>query len=149
MNETASLAVTSKEPTNFKVDLSDDLIEVCNLASSRRVNMLRLLHDRTGHGNENMLIAAHKEKLISAMKFNDKELRKYALKDKLLCDICARAKIRRVSFNKLHKIREKNIGDYISCDIAVFKNCESRKGYQYVLAFMDYATKWCWLYPMK
>ena len=127
MNETGSLAVTSKESTNFKVDLSDDLLEVRNLASSRRVHMLRLLHDRTVHGNENMLIGAHKEKLITGIKFSDKELRKYALKDKRLCDICARAKITRMSFNKLLKIRGKNIEDYISCDIAVFKNCESIK----------------------
>ena len=148
MEESAALAIMSKESTNFKVDLSENLLEVCNLASSRRVNMLRLLHDRTGHGNENMLISAHKEKLITGMKFSDKELRKYALKDIPLCDICARAKITRVSFNKLHKIRGKNIGDYISCDIAVFKNCESRKGYRYVLAFADHATK-CWVYPMK
>ena len=50
------------------------------------------------------------------------ELRKYALKDKPLCDICARAKNTRVPFNKLHKIRDKNIGVFISCYIAVFKN---------------------------
>ena len=77
-------------------------------------------------GYENMLIAAHKEKLITGIKFSDKELRKYSLKDKQLCDICARAKITKVSFNKLHKIRGKNIGDYISCNIAVFKNQELR-----------------------
>ena len=108
----------------------------------KRVNVLRLLNHCTGHGNENVLIAAHKGRL---MKFTDKEPRKYALKDKPLCDICARAKITRVSCNKLHKIRGKNIGDYISCDIAVFKNCELRKGYRYVLAFTDHAMKGCWV----
>ena len=48
---------------------------VWNLALSRRFNILRLQHDRTGHGNENMLIAAHKGKLITGMKFSDKELK--------------------------------------------------------------------------
>ena len=33
--------------------------------------------------------------------------------------------------------------------LVCFKNCESRKGYRYVLAFTDHATKWCWVYPMK
>ena len=70
MKETASLAITREESTNFKVKLSDDLLEVCNLTLSRRVNMLRLLHDCTGYGNENMLVGAHKEKLIAGMKFS-------------------------------------------------------------------------------
>ena len=72
MKETASLAVTFEESTNFKVDLTDNLLEVYYIASSRRINMLRLLHDRTGHGNENVLIAARKEKLITGMKDRDK-----------------------------------------------------------------------------
>ena len=83
------------------------------------------------------------------MRFSDKELRKYALKYKPLCDICVRAKIASVPFNKLYKIRGKKIRDYISFDIAVFKNCESRKRYQYVVAFTDHATKRCWVYQMK
>ena len=125
MEEATSLVIAPEDKINLKFDLSDDLSGVCNLASSRRVNMLRLLHDRTGHKNENMLMALQKGRLITGMKLTDKELRKHALKDKPLCDICARAKINRVSFNKLHKIRGEEIGDCISCDIAVFKNCES------------------------
>ena len=104
MGEATSLVIEPEDEMNFKSDLSNDLYGVCNLASSRRVNMLRLVHDRTGHGNEKMLIAAHKGRLITGMKFTDKELRKYALKNKPLCNICARAKITIVLFNKLHKI---------------------------------------------
>ena len=55
-----------------------------------------------------------------------------------------RAKITRQSFRKFHKVRGKLLGDYISCDIAVFKNCPSREGYLYVIQFLDHATKYCW-----
>ena len=34
-------------------------------------------------------------------------------------------------------------------DIAVFVNCESREGYKYVVCFVDHATKYSWVYPMK
>ena len=53
----------------------------------KKVNMLRLLYDRIERGNKNMLIAEHKGRLITGMKLTDKELRKYALKNKPLCDI--------------------------------------------------------------
>ena len=81
---------------SFKADLFDDLSGLCNLASPRRVNMLKLQHDRTGHWSENILIAAHKGRLITGIKFSDKEPRKFALKDKLLCEIYASAKTTRV-----------------------------------------------------
>jgi hypothetical protein len=34
-------------------------------------------------------------------------------------------------------------------DIAVFVDCESREGYKYVVCFVDHATKFSWVYPMK
>ena len=66
-----------------------------------------------------------------------------------MCDVCARSKMARLSFNKVHIVRGNLLGDYISCDIAVFKNCPSRDGYLYVIQFLDHATKYCWVYPMK
>jgi hypothetical protein len=54
-----------------------------------------------------------------------------------------------MSFNKIHKIRGKELGDYISVDLAVFVNCPSREGYKYVACFTDHATKYSWVYPMK
>ena len=65
IGEATSLVIAPEDEMNFKADLWDDLSRVYNLASSTRINMLRLLHDRTGHGNENMFIAAHKGRLIT------------------------------------------------------------------------------------
>jgi hypothetical protein len=96
-----------------------------------------------------MLIESSKSKLVKGLNIEDKHIRKFNQDDKHVCDVCARAKITRHSFNKLHKIRGKLLGDYISCDIAVFKNCPSRGGYLYVVQFLDHATKFCWVYPMK
>ena len=31
----------------------------------------------------------------------------------------------------------------------MFKNYPSREGYLYVIQFLDHATKYCWVYPMK
>ena len=54
-----------------------------------------------------------------------------------------------MSFNKIHAIRGAKLGDNISCDIAVFKNCPSREGFLYVIQFLDHATKYSWVYPMR
>ena len=118
-------------------------------ASSKRINKLKLLHDRTGHGNESMLIESHAKQLVEGMKIDKKDLRRHAHDDKAPCDVCVRAKITRLAFKKIHKIRGKKLGDYISCDLAVFVNCESKMGYKYVAAFVDHATKYCWVYAMK
>ena len=61
----------------------------------------------------------------------------------------ARAKLTRISFEKVHRIRGQELGDYISVDLAVFVNCESRKEYKYVVCLLDHATKMSWVYPMK
>ena len=31
----------------------------------------------------------------------------------------------------------------------MLKNCPSRGGYLYVVQFLDHATKWSWVYPMR
>ncbi len=53
-----------------------------------------------------------------------------------------------MEFKKVHAVRGKNLGDYISVDIAVFINCPSREGYHYVVRFLDHATKLSWVYPL-
>ncbi len=63
--------------------------------------------------------------------------------------MCARAKLTRISFEKVHRFRGKELGDYISVDLAVFVNCESREEYKYVVCLLDHATKMSWVYPMK
>ena len=86
---------------------------------------------------------------MKGLNIEDKHIRKFNQDDKHVCDVCARAKITRHSFNKVHKIRGKLLGDYISCDIAVFKNCPSWGGFIYVVQCLDHATIFCWVYPMR
>ena len=111
--------------------------------------MLELQHERTGHGNKNMLVEAQKSLLVSGLKISDQHIRKFNKSDTHVCDICARAKGTRHSFNKMHKIRGSRLGDYVSVDIAVFINCPSREGFKYVAGFTDHATKRSWVYPMR
>jgi hypothetical protein len=138
--------ISAKFKTAAKLD-SDSA--VAYLGSSTTVDLLTLMHNRTGHGNLRMLIEASKSKLVNGLKIEDQHIRKFVKSDKHVCDICARAKITRMSFNKIHAIRGNRLGDYISCDIAVFKNCPSREGYLYAVQFLDHATKYAWVYPMK
>ena len=107
------------------------------------------MHNRTGHCNIKTLIECHKLKYVKGLKIEDSHIRKFVNSDKHVCDVCARAKITRMSFKKIHSIRGKRLGDYISADIAVFLNCPSRDGYRYVVQFIDHATKYSWVYPMK
>jgi hypothetical protein len=55
-----------------------------------------------------------------------KHIKKYKSDDRHVCDVCARSKLTRTSFSKIHTIRGAELGNYISVDIAVFVNCESR-----------------------
>ena len=52
-----------------------------------------------------MLIESSKSKLVKGLNIEDSHIRKLNKDDKHVCDVCARAKITRHSFNKLHKIR--------------------------------------------
>ena len=90
-----------------------------------------------------------KSKFVSGLKIEDKDIRKFIKSDKHVCDICARAKATRKSFKKIHAIRGKKLGEFISVDIAVFVNCPSREGFRYVVTFINHATKMLWSYPMK
>ena len=119
------------------------------LASSSVVDVLGLMHERTGHQHKRSLIECVKSKLVRGLQIDDKHIRKYKEDDKHVCDVCARSKLTRTIFKKIHSIRGKALGDYISVDIAVFVNCESREGYKYVVCFLDHGTKYAWVYPMK
>ena len=102
---------------------------MCSLASSVSVDVLGLMHDRTGHFNKRGLIECVKSKFVSGLKIEDKDIRKFIKSDKHVCDICARAKATRKSFKKIHAIRGNKLGEFISVDIAVFENCPSREGF--------------------
>ena len=119
------------------------------LSSSSSTDVLGLMHERTGHANKRSLIECVKSRLVTGLQIEEKHIRKFKSDDRHVCDVCARAKLTRTSFNKIHTIRGAELGDYISVDIAVFVNCESREGYKYVVCFVDHATKYSWVYPMK
>ena len=111
--------------------------------------MLGLVHERTGHLNKRSIIECVKSKLVKGLQVEDKHIRNYVKDDKHVCDVCARAKVTRMSFAKVHKIRGTALGDYISVDLAVFINCPSREGIKYVACFLDHGTKMSWVYGLK
>ena len=73
-----------------------------DLASSVSSDMLGLMHERTGHCNKRTLIECVKSRLVSGLKIEDKDIRKYQKSNKTVCDICARSKITRKLFQKVH-----------------------------------------------
>jgi hypothetical protein len=119
------------------------------LGSSSTLDVLGLIHERTGHLNKKAIIECIKLKLVRGIQVEDKHIRKYKKEDKHVCDVCARSQLTRMTFAKVHAIRGKKLGDYISVNLAVFVNCESREGYKYVACFTDHATKYSWVYPLK
>ena len=150
MGEAAYLAVAPTNEEGYRSDLAFDLCGVCNLIeSSRRVDMIHLMHDRTEHGNANILIEAHNRQLVKRLKLSEKAVQKVYQARQATCDIYVRSKMTRLAYKKIHKILEKEVGNYISCDIAVFVKCEARHGFRYVAALTDHATKYCWAYPMR
>ena len=51
------------------------------------------------------------------LKTPESQVRKFHKSYRRLCDVCARSKITGYSINRIHKTREKLLGDYVSCDI--------------------------------
>ncbi len=99
--------------------------------------------------NKRAIIECVKLILGRGLELEDKHIWKYRKEDKHVCNVCARAKLTRISFEKVHRIRGKELGDYTSVDLAVFVNCESREEYKYVVCLLDHATKMSYVYPMK
>jgi hypothetical protein len=63
---------------NFKIASEVNLDNsVAYLGSSTTVDLLTLMHNRTGHGNLRMLIEASKSKLVDGLKIEDKHIRKF------------------------------------------------------------------------
>jgi len=93
------------------------------LASSSTLDVLGLMHERTGHQNKRSLIECFKSGLVKGLQIEQHHVRKYRQDDKHVCDVCARAKLTRTIFKKFHAIRGKELGDYISVGIAVCINC--------------------------
>jgi hypothetical protein len=147
-SDSTSLA-TKSESTSENKQAQQSTIPVAYLSSSSTTDVLGLMHERTGHQNKRSLIECVKSRLVTGLQIESKHIRKYKQDDRHVCDICARSKLTRTIFKKLHTIRGQALGEYISVDIAVFVNCESREGYKYVVCFVDHSTKFSWVYAMK
>ncbi len=80
-----------------------------------------------------MLIESLKSKLVKGLNIED-SYTKFENSNKTI-STCA--------------IGGKLLGDYISCDITLFKIFPARSGYLYVVQFLDHATRFCWVYSMK
>ena len=144
------VSASNKKSSNYYQSFKRCSKATANLASSSSSSdILGLMHERTGHLNKRALIECVKSKLVEGLQIDDSHIRRYRKSDKDVCDVCARAKLTRKAFHKIHAIRGKELGDYISVDIAVFVNCPSREGFKYVACFVDHATKFSWVYSMK
>ena len=77
--------------------------------------------------------------------FNLKSRKQY----RCSCDICARAKMNRVSFPA---VRDRLVGllpgSYVSADVLIMQNIPSCKGYCYVLFLIDHASKMSFVFPL-
>jgi hypothetical protein len=118
-----------------------------NLADGYRHDKLFLLHERLGHLSNSIIKQCVKNDLFINSGLKNKDCRKE--NDHPLCNICARAKITRTIFNKIHKIRGTKFGDYISVDIALFPSIPSREGYKYVFTLIDHASKKSFVFPLR
>ena len=77
---------------------------------------------------------ATKIQLVNSMKTRDELCRKLRhLIEMVLVSLG-------VKISEIHAVRGKELGDYISVDIAVFVNCPSCAKYKYVAFFVDHAT---------
>ena len=63
-------------------------IPVCSLASSVSVDVLGLMHERTGHFNKRGLIECVTSKFMSGLKIEDKDIRKFIKSDKHVRHLC-------------------------------------------------------------
>ena len=127
----------SKQAKLENTRLEQSTVPVSFLGDSSTTDVLGLMHERTGHQNKRSLIECVKSRLVTGLEIEEKHIRKYKQDDRHVCDICAQAKLTRTIFKKFHTIRGKELGDYISVDIAVFVNCESCEGCKYVVYFVD------------
>jgi hypothetical protein len=134
-------------PTSKNNKAQQLTVLVAFLSSSSSTDVPGLMHERKGHANKRSLIECVKSRLVTGIE--EKHIRKYKGDDRHVCDVCARAKLTRTSFNKIHTIQGAELGDYISVYIAVFVNYYSREGYKFMVCFVDHATKYSWVYPMK
>ena len=90
LRDLSSSLVNSRK--NATAEPSYKAVPVCCLSSSVSVDVLGLMHERTGHFHKRGLIECVKSRIVDGLKIEDKDIRKVRESDKQVCDICARAK---------------------------------------------------------
>lgn len=115
------------------------------------VDVLNLWHRRLADTSHRVIREAVRTKLIEGITldqkyFNLKNRKSY----RCPCDICARAKMHKISFPAVRdRLAGLTPGSYMSADILIMQNIPSREGYRYVFFILDHASKTCWVFPLK
>jgi hypothetical protein len=115
------------------------------------IDTLDLWHRRTADTSHNSIREAVRNKLIEGVVLDRKHFTTKGRKGyKCPCDVCARAKMHRISFPSVRdRLVGLSPGDYMSADILIMNNIPSREGYKYVFFVVDHSSKTCWGYPME
>ena len=130
------------------VSLSSPFPTVLNIGSQTPV--LDLWHRRLADTSHRVIREAVRNRLIEGIVldrkyFNLKSSKQY----RCSCDICARAKMHRVSFPA---VRDRLVGllpgSYVFADVLIMQNIPSREGYCYVLFLIDHASKISFVLPL-
>ena len=148
------IAIGQRIGGHYRVPLNDVLFtqSVFSLGSTAPdVDQLTLFHQRCGDHSTKVLREAIRSQLIQGVTLDRKYFtKKHQSKYKCLCDICARAKMTRVSFPA---VRDRRLGltpgQYMSSDILIMSSTPSREGYLYVYFVVDHASGWQFGFPMK
>ena len=127
---------------------------VCALGSAvPDVDELELLHRRSGHVSHGILREAVRNQLVTGVLpdwkfFSTKACQKF----KTLCDNCAKAKISRVLFPRSQErdqVTNLRPGKLVGTDVLIMLNVPSREECTSNLFLVDFACKYCWVYPFK
>ena len=131
--------VEAQMPTNLAPELESECEQVC-----------ALLHRRSGHTSHGILREAVRNQLVTGVRLDRKFFStKARQKFKALCDICAKAKISRVSLPRSleqDQVAELRPGKRVGADVLIMLNVPSREEYTSVLFLVDFACKYCWVY---
>ena len=121
---------------------------VVNIASAEPDDKLTLWHNRFGHAYIGALIHGVRKGKVRGITLKDNELAAKRLPIGL-CDICARAKSHRGSFNVPASPKADVVGGWISADIQGPFATEDMDGNRYVLTLTDWYSRWSWSFLLR
>jgi len=114
------------------------------------IDVLDLWHRRLADTSHRVIRESVRNKLLEGIVldrkyFNIKNRKSY----RCPCDICARAKMHRISFPAVRdRLAGLTPGSYVSADILIMQNIPSREGYRYALFLVDHASKLSFIFPL-